>query len=126
MDNSLCQAYVDMFSKSLNLEYGSYGISVQNQAPAYVATKMSKIRHATIDAPSPAKWVASAIKHIGYEATSCPYWCVTLLDMAPRACINSLSALEIVPACDLAHACSPLLMHAIPAVYCLTQSVVCA
>ena len=71
-----CQAYVDMFSKSLNLEYAKFGISVQNQAPAFVATKMSKIRKARLDAPTPAKWVESAIKHIGYEATSCPYWYV--------------------------------------------------
>ena len=63
-----------MFSKSLNLEYASYGISVQNQAPMYVATKMSKIRRPTLDAPSPKDWVADAIKHVGYEATSCPYW----------------------------------------------------
>ena len=68
------QAYVDMFSKSLNLEYGKYGISVQNQAPMYVATKMSKIRRPTLDAPAPKAWVADALKHIGYEATSCPYW----------------------------------------------------
>ena len=63
-----------MFSKSLNLEYAKHGISVQNQAPAYVATKMSKIRKPTMDAPTPAKWVQSAINHIGYEATSCPFW----------------------------------------------------
>ena len=63
-----------MFSKSLNLEYANYGISVQNQAPMYVATKMSKIRRPTLDAPSPKAWVADAIKHVGYEATSCPYW----------------------------------------------------
>lgn len=68
------KAYVDMFSKSLDLEYSAWNISVQNQAPAYVATKMSKIKKPTMDAPSPAVWVASAVKHIGYEPTSCPYW----------------------------------------------------
>ena len=67
------QAYVDMFSKSLDLEYKQYGISVHNQAPAYVATKMSKIRKPTMDAPSPANWVAAAVKHIGYEPTQCPF-----------------------------------------------------
>lgn len=49
-------------------------VHVQNQAPAYVATKMSKIRKPTLDAPSPAKWVESAVRAIGYEPTSCPYW----------------------------------------------------
>ena len=41
----------------------------------YVATKMSKIRRPTLDAPSPATWVKAAVAHIGYEPTQCPYWC---------------------------------------------------
>lgn len=73
------QAYVDMFSKSLDLEYRQFGISCHNQAPAYVATKMSKIRKPTMDAPSPANWVKAAIAHIGYEVTQCPFPCVTPL-----------------------------------------------
>ena len=68
------KAYVDMFARSLHLECAKWGITVQNQAPAYVATKMSKIRKPTLDAPSPANWVAAAVKHIGYEPTSVPYW----------------------------------------------------
>ncbi|KAK9918351.1 hypothetical protein WJX75_003413 [Coccomyxa subellipsoidea] len=67
------KAYVDMFSKSLDLEYRQFGISCHNQAPAYVATKMSKIRKPTMDAPSPANWVKAAIAHIGYEVTQCPF-----------------------------------------------------
>lgn len=69
------QAYVDMFSKSLDLEYRQFGITCHNQAPAYVATKMSKIRKPTMDAPSPANWVKAAIAHIGYEPTQCPFPC---------------------------------------------------
>jgi 17beta-estradiol 17-dehydrogenase / very-long-chain 3-oxoacyl-CoA reductase len=68
-----------MFSKSLDLEYRQFGISCHNQAPAYVATKMSKIRKPTMDAPSPANWVKAAIAHIGYEVTQCPFPCVTPL-----------------------------------------------
>ena len=55
------QAYVDMFSKSMDLEYKDSGISIHNQAPAFVATKMSKIRRPRLDAPSPAVWVAAAV-----------------------------------------------------------------
>ncbi len=66
--------YVDMFSKSLNLEYRRFGISVQNQAPGFVATKLAKIRKATIEAPTPATWANAAVRHIGYEPTSSPYW----------------------------------------------------
>ena len=68
------KAYVDMFCRSLDLECSRWGVSVQNQAPAYVATKMSKIRKPTLDAPSPAVWAAAAARHIGYEPTSVPYW----------------------------------------------------
>ena len=72
--NNSTKAYVDMFAKSLDLECAKWNVHVQNQAPAYVATKMSKIRKPTLDAPSPAKWVSAAVRAIGYEPTSCPYW----------------------------------------------------
>lgn len=73
-----------MFSKSLDLEYRQFGISCHNQAPAYVATKMSKIRKPTMDAPSPANWVKAAIAHIGYEVTQCPFPCVPHPSMKPH------------------------------------------
>jgi 17beta-estradiol 17-dehydrogenase / very-long-chain 3-oxoacyl-CoA reductase len=38
------KAYIDCFSRSLDAEYAQHGVSVQNQAPLFVATKMSKIR----------------------------------------------------------------------------------
>lgn len=86
------QAYVDMFSKSLNLELAPLGISVQNQAPAYVTTKMSKLRHASLDIPTPKRWVADAIKHIGFEATSSPYWCICFLGSGLARRLFCLSA----------------------------------
>jgi NAD(P)-dependent dehydrogenase (short-subunit alcohol dehydrogenase family) len=72
------QMYVDMFSKSLDLECRGGGITVQNMAPGFVATKLAKIRHASLEAPSPATWAAAAVRHIGYEVTSSPYWCALL------------------------------------------------
>ncbi len=47
---------------------------VQNQAPLFVATKMSKIRRARLDAPSPATWAAAAVAQIGQETSASPYW----------------------------------------------------
>lgn len=38
------KAFVDCFSRSLDAEYSPLGVRVQNQAPMFVATKMSKIR----------------------------------------------------------------------------------
>ena len=41
------------FSYVLSVEYKSKGIDVQLQAPFYVSTKMSKIRHASLTVPTP-------------------------------------------------------------------------
>jgi NAD(P)-dependent dehydrogenase (short-subunit alcohol dehydrogenase family) len=38
------KAFIDCLSRSLDAEYRSAGVRVQNQAPMFVATKMSKIR----------------------------------------------------------------------------------
>ena len=71
----LCmQAYVDVFTRSMQAELAASGVTYQNMAPLFVATKMSKIRKPSIAAPSPAQWARSAVKHIGYETISCPYW----------------------------------------------------
>ena len=68
------QAYVDLFTKSMAVEVASFGVTIQNMAPLFVATKMSKIRTPSVAAPSPAQWARAAVRHIGYETTSCPYW----------------------------------------------------
>ena len=68
------QAYVDVFTRSMQAELAASGVTYQNMAPLFVATKMSKIRKPSIAAPSPAQWARSAVKHIGYETISCPYW----------------------------------------------------
>jgi 17beta-estradiol 17-dehydrogenase / very-long-chain 3-oxoacyl-CoA reductase len=48
---------VDELSRDLQAELSAYGVTVENQAPFYVATKMSKIRRPRLDAPSPTTWV---------------------------------------------------------------------
>lgn len=58
----------------MQVEYAQSGISIQNMAPLFVATKMSKIRKARIDAPSATQWANAAVKHIGFETTSSPWW----------------------------------------------------
>ena len=68
------KAYIDSFSRALAAEYAPYGISVQNQAPNFVATKMSKIRRARLDAPTPAAWARAAVRQIGREVVVSPYW----------------------------------------------------
>ncbi|KAI3433622.1 hypothetical protein D9Q98_003431 [Chlorella vulgaris] len=68
------KAYVDCFSRSLDGEYAPLGVRVQNQAPMFVATKMSKIRRPRLDAPGPDTWAAAAVRQIGRETSLTPYW----------------------------------------------------
>ena len=71
---SASKAYIDNLSNSLHHEWSEFGITVQDQAPFYVTTKMSKVRKARLDAPTPAVWVKAGAKAIGKEPTSSPYW----------------------------------------------------
>lgn len=86
------KAYIDTFSRSLAAEYAPFGISVQNQAPNFVATKMSKIRRARLDAPTPAAWARASVRQIGREAVIAPYWFhglqTTAVRVAPAFVIN--------------------------------------
>mmetsp|Transcript_13783 Transcript_13783/g.41618 ORF Transcript_13783/g.41618 Transcript_13783/m.41618 type:complete len:327 (-) Transcript_13783:525-1505(-) len=68
------KAYVDELSRDLQAELGAFRVTVENQAPFYVATKMSKIRTPRLDAPSPAVWAAAGLKQVGYGSTASPYW----------------------------------------------------
>uniref|UniRef100_A0A7N0UVF1 Uncharacterized protein n=1 Tax=Kalanchoe fedtschenkoi TaxID=63787 RepID=A0A7N0UVF1_KALFE len=72
------KAYVDQLSRSLHVEYKSHGIDVQCQVPLYVATRMASrvaaIHEPTMFAPSAEEYARAAIKRIGYEARSMPYW----------------------------------------------------
>lgn len=43
------------------------------QPPYFVATKMSKIRRASLTVPYPKAWVAAAMRHIGYETSACVF-----------------------------------------------------
>ena len=58
----------------MQVELATSGVIIQNMAPLFVATKMSKIRKPRLDAPSAAQWARAAVKHVGYETISSPYW----------------------------------------------------
>lgn len=68
------KGFVEKFSRALNAEYRSKGITCQCQVPFYVATKLAKMRK-SIMVPTPTEYVAQAIKWIGYpDAVVQPYW----------------------------------------------------
>eukprot|EP01024_Parvocaulis_polyphysoides_P025503 TRINITY_DN2321_c0_g1_i1.p1 TRINITY_DN2321_c0_g1~~TRINITY_DN2321_c0_g1_i1.p1 ORF type:complete len:321 (+),score=32.54 TRINITY_DN2321_c0_g1_i1:46-963(+) len=66
--------YVWHLSKSLADAYQDQGIKVQVISPSFVATKMSKIRRTSLWTPSPDAYAKAAVKHLGYESDSYPYW----------------------------------------------------
>jgi 17beta-estradiol 17-dehydrogenase / very-long-chain 3-oxoacyl-CoA reductase len=61
-------------SESLNVELAPKNVHVQCQTPHLVATKLSKIRRAKWDVPSPKTYVRWAVRSIGYEGVVSPYW----------------------------------------------------
>jgi len=58
----------------LKAELEAFGITVQAQAPLFVATKLAKIRRTSLTVPSPSAYARAAVKHIGYEDSVSPYW----------------------------------------------------
>lgn len=67
------QAFVDKFSEDLNTEYNAQGIIVQSVLPGFVVTNMTKLRRSSFLAPTADKYVASALKTIGYAKHTSGY-----------------------------------------------------
>lgn len=68
------KAYINHFSKSMYDEFAGSGVTIQDQAPFFVSTKLSKIRRARLDAPSPQTWARAAVRVIGRGSDITPYW----------------------------------------------------
>ncbi|XP_076143946.1 very-long-chain 3-oxoacyl-CoA reductase-B [Alosa pseudoharengus] len=70
---SATKAFVDFFSRGLEAEYRKKGIIIQSVLPFFVATKLSKIRRATLDKPTPERYVAAALNTVGLESQTNGY-----------------------------------------------------
>ena len=68
------KAYVEMFTRSCQLEYASKGVTFQYVKPFFVATKMSKRRKTSTFTPSPAVFVKNALRLVGVEYSTTGYW----------------------------------------------------
>jgi len=68
------KTYVDFFSRALQVEYASKGIIIQSVLPSYVATKMAKIRKATLLAPTPSSYAKGALATVGLEGRTYGFW----------------------------------------------------
>lgn len=63
---SAAKSFIEKFSRAINAEYASKGVTCQCQVPFYVATKLAKMRKSLM-VPTPSQYVASAIKWVGYS-----------------------------------------------------------
>uniref|UniRef100_A0A8C9ZEL0 Hydroxysteroid (17-beta) dehydrogenase 12b n=1 Tax=Sander lucioperca TaxID=283035 RepID=A0A8C9ZEL0_SANLU len=91
---SASKAFVDFFSRGLQAEYKSKGIIIQSVLPFFVATKLSKIRRATLDKPSPERYVSAELNTVGLQTQTNGYlphaimgWVTTAL--LPAKILNS-------------------------------------
>jgi 17beta-estradiol 17-dehydrogenase / very-long-chain 3-oxoacyl-CoA reductase len=68
------KAFVNHFSKALHYEYNSQGVSVQSQVPAFVTTKLSKLRSTNFFIINPKTYAKALLAKIGYEPVIFSYW----------------------------------------------------
>jgi len=68
------KSFIENFSVSLGTEYRSKGVCIQSHTAAFVATKLAKIRSASLTVPSPAAYAKAAVRQIGYGTAVTPYW----------------------------------------------------
>jgi len=87
------KAYVDHFSNMIAVEYQSKGIFVQSVTPAFITTKLSKIRRPSWSVPTTDNFVRSAIRTIGYERSVAGYYAHdiirALVDFIPASVVES-------------------------------------
>jgi 17beta-estradiol 17-dehydrogenase / very-long-chain 3-oxoacyl-CoA reductase len=68
------KSFVEKFSRAINAEYRSKGITCQCQVPFYVATKLAKMRQ-SLTVPTPTAYVNMALKWVGHpDALVQPFW----------------------------------------------------
>lgn len=88
------KSFIEKFSRALNAEYKSKGITCQCQVPFYVATKLAKMRRSLM-VPTSTEFVALAIKWVGHgDCVVSPYlfhaiqgW---ILDVLPSSIVASI------------------------------------
>ncbi|KJE93855.1 short-chain dehydrogenase/reductase [Capsaspora owczarzaki ATCC 30864] len=78
---SAAKGYVDYFSRALELEYSSKGISIQSVTPLLVVSKLSKVR-AALTIPTPTAFARQAVATIGHDSRTLGYWAHALQSWA--------------------------------------------
>ncbi|XP_067293544.1 very-long-chain 3-oxoacyl-CoA reductase-B isoform X2 [Pseudorasbora parva] len=70
---SSSKAFVDFFSRGLDAEYKSKGIIIQSVLPFFVTTKLSKIKRASLDIPTPERYVKAQLSTVGLQTQTNGY-----------------------------------------------------
>lgn len=88
------KSFIEKFSRALNEEYKSKGITCQCQIPFYVATKLAKMRKSLM-APTPSAFVALAIKWVGHaDCVVSPFFFHAVqgwvLDILPKSLVAKI------------------------------------
>lgn len=71
---SASKDFVDHFTKAIAYEYEPKNVKIQSVVPFYVATKLSKIRNASLLIPSPETYAKSMLRGAGATKFSYGYW----------------------------------------------------
>nr|AFA36443.2 17beta-hydroxysteroid dehydrogenase 12 [Clarias batrachus] len=70
---SSSKAFVDFFSRGLDAEYRNKGIIIQSVLPFFVTTKLSKIKRASLDIPTPERYVSAQLSTVGLQSQTNGY-----------------------------------------------------
>lgn len=62
---SASKSFVEIFGRSLDAEYRSKGIMVQTHTPAFITTKLSKVRKSSLFVPTPTKYAQDVVNSLG-------------------------------------------------------------
>jgi len=68
------KAFINNFSVALHYEYKSQGVHIQCQLPAFVTTKLSKLRSTSFFIVTPLCYAKAFVSKIGYEPIITSYW----------------------------------------------------
>jgi len=88
------KSFIEKFSRALNAEYKSKGVTCQCQVPFYVATKLAKMRKGLM-IPTPSEFVALGIRWVGYDdCVVSPFLLHAIqgwvLDILPNSLVSSI------------------------------------
>ena len=68
------KAYVESFSRNLDLELSGTGVAVQCVIPGFVATKLAGLKRSSLMVPTPRNFVKQAIGTLGIEKRTAGYF----------------------------------------------------